>query len=420
MSAHLDFSRSGNKVAVTGFLGIENYRILLATLFSLVHKQGYSEIALDFSNCTAAFPGAMLPLCATCLAEQANGVSYTLTLPKHLPLQKLFVDANWAYLIDPAQTETLYRGYLQVPATQFRDFEEQGRLVDRVLEAVLRSVPGFVRSDLEALEWCFSEITDNVLNHAESRIGGLVQLSNRSQARRIEFGVCDLGAGIPMTLRPSHPEIGEDFDALRWSIREGISRDLEFGQGNGLYGSAEICSGSGGFINIQSGNGSLLKSEVGIRLRNEKLPLKGTLVDGCLSYASPGALAKALKFSVTGNDYLSLRYEMNDEVPTIVVRDEVDSVGARLAATPIRIKAFNLLAMASVSHVVVDFVGVRLVSSSFADEAFGKLAAALGLQAFQEKVKFQNVSPTVIALINRAIGQRLGLVPANADAIDAG
>lgn len=407
--SHLDFSRVGNRIAISGFLGIENFRVLTAAIYATVHKEGYADVILDFSNCTAAFPGAMLPICNACLAEQESGVSFSLRLPNDPKLRKLFLDTNWAYLIDAVQTETLYKGYLQVPATRFRNYEEQGRLVDRVIDAVLKSVPGFSREDLAALEWCFSEITDNVLNHANSPTGGLVQLSNRSHVRRIEFAVCDFGDGIPRTLRPSHPEIYEDYEALSWSIREGVTRDTEIGQGNGLFGSTELCSGSGGFINIQSGNASLLKSSIGTRLRREKIPLQGTFIDGCISYAQPGELAKALKFPVSGSDFLSLRYELNDEMPRIIVRTEVESVGARLAAAPIRIKVLNLLNIAKIDQIAVDFIGVPLISSSFADEALGKLAAILGLEVFQSKIQVLNANPTVIGLINRAIQQRMAL-----------
>jgi anti-anti-sigma regulatory factor len=320
------------------------------------------------------------------------------------------LDANWAYLIDAAQTETLYKGYLQIPATRFRSAEEQWGLVNDVVEAVLKSVPGFARSDLEALEWCLSEITDNVINHADSAIGGLAQLSNRSQSRKIEFAICDVGVSIPKTLRPSHPEIFEDYEALKWAIKEGVTRDPLIGQGNGLFGSSEVCSGSGGFISIQSGRGSLHKNSDGLSLKNQKIPYAGTLVDGCISYAEPGQLAKALKFQVTGSDFISLRYELDDNAAVIQVRSEVQSVGARFAASPIRVKALNLLRMASLEKVVVDFSGVSIISSSFADEALGKLAVELGLSEFQAKVQLNNASPTIISLVSRAVQQRLARI----------
>lgn len=407
IATHLDFSADGNRVVVSGLVGIENFRVLLAVIHKLTRKNGYDRVILDFSRCTAAFPGAMLPVCCFCLREQSEGVIFSLKLPDKDNLRKLFLDANWAYLIDASQTETLYKGYLQIPATRFRTAEEQWALVDDVVEAVLKSVPGFARSDLEALEWCLSEITDNVINHADSAIGGLAQLSNRSKSRRIEFAICDVGVSIPKTLKPSHPEIVEDYEALTWSIREGVTRDPLIGQGNGLYGSSELCAGSGGFISIQSGCGSLHKNADGLSLKNQKIPYIGTLVDGCISYAEPGQLAKALKFKVTGSDLISLRYELDDDSAVIRVRDEVKSVGARFAASPIRIKALNLLRMTNLERVVVDFLGVAIVSSSFADEALGKLAVELGLTEFQSRIQLQNASPTIVGLVNKAIQQRL-------------
>lgn len=407
VASHLNFSTVGNKVVVSGLVGIENFRVLLAAIHNLTRKLGYANVVLDFSLCTAAFPGAMLPVCCFCLREQSEGITFSLVLPVEKKLRKLFLDANWAYLIDAAQTETLYKGYLQIPATRFRTAEEQWALVDDVIEAVLKSVPGFTRSDLEALEWCLSEITDNVINHADSSVGGLAQLSNLSKSRRIEFVVCDVGVSIPKTLKPSHPEIVEDYDALKWAIKEGVTRDPLIGQGNGLFGSSEVCAGSGGFISIQSGRGSLHKNSDGLSLKNQKIPYAGTLVDGCISYAEPGQLAKALKFQVTGSDFISLRYELDDDVPVIRVRDEVQSVGARFAASPIRVKALNLLRMANLEKVVVDFSDVAIISSSFADEALGKLAVELGLAIFQAKIQLRNASPTIISLVSRAIQQRL-------------
>lgn len=95
-----------------------------------------------------------------------------------------------------------------------------------------------------------------------------------SKSRKIEFAICDVGASIPKTLRPSHPEIYEDFDALSWAIREGVTRDPAIeGRSNGLFGSPEVCAGSGGFISIQSGRGSLHKNQDGLSLKNQKSPL---------------------------------------------------------------------------------------------------------------------------------------------------
>ncbi len=54
-----------------------------------------------------------------------------------------------------------------------------------------------------------------------------------------------------------------------------------------------------------------------------------------------------------------------------------------------------------------DFKGVGVVSSSFADEVLGKLAAAMGEQQFRRRVFIENASVTNRSLIERAISLRI-------------
>jgi hypothetical protein len=56
--------------------------------------------------------------------------------------------------------------------------------------------------------------------------------------------------------------------------------------------------------------------------------------------------------------------------------------------------------------IVVDFDGVPLVSSSFADEVFAKLFVEMGAMRFMRSFEFKNASSTVQALIDKAIEQR--------------
>ena len=91
------------------------------------------------------------------------------------------------------------------------------------------------RADLRAIEWAINEITANVINHSRSPVGGFVQVTNfPGVSRRVEFAVCDAGIGIPETLRATHPNLPTDQEALDRAIREGVTRDKDIGQGNGL------------------------------------------------------------------------------------------------------------------------------------------------------------------------------------------
>jgi hypothetical protein len=57
--------------------------------------------------------------------------------------------------------------------------------------------------------------------------------------------------------------------------------------------------------------------------------------------------------------------------------------------------------------VIVDFRDIKLVSSSFADEVFGKLFIELGPLEFSAKLELKNIDPIVKLLIDRAIVQRM-------------
>ena len=117
------------------------------------------------------------------------------------------------------------------------------------------------RSDLAAIEWSLNEITDNVINHSESSTGGYVQLSTLKSRNIVEFVVSDAGIGIPTSLRKPFPELTSDTNALHQAIREGVTRDKQVGQGNGLFGSVEICWASEGYFELDSGYGRLLTGQ---------------------------------------------------------------------------------------------------------------------------------------------------------------
>ena len=52
---------------------------------------------------------------------------------------------------------------------------------------------------------------------------------------------------------------------------------------------------------------------------------------------------------------------------------------------------------------VLDFQGVRVMSSSFADEVFGRLFVRMGAAAFMSRIRTRNANRTIAALIDRAI-----------------
>ena len=92
-----------------------------------------------------------------------------------------------------------------------------------------------------------------------------------------------------------------------------------------------------------------------------------------------------------------------------ILKVESDSFGSRVAGKPVRNKLTNLLRMGGSQKIIIDLIDIPLVSSSFADEAFGKLFLEVGAVTFIQKFEFINVMDTVRHLIDKAISQRLSV-----------
>ena len=408
--------RVNNRITIEGDYADNNLHYLLATIHKAVEDIGFQDLILDFSKCNRAYPSSMLATCAQVMSKRDQGVDFQLILPEDKKTSRLFNNTNWAYLLDPRMHRpSTFQGYTQVPAIQYKNPEEQHSSVNRIVNAILGAIPDMERSSFAAFEWSINEITDNVLTHAESSIGGIVQVSTFIKNKKVvQFLVADAGSTIPKTLRNTHNEISSDLDALDQAIREGVTRDKNIGQGNGLFGSFQICSHCKGEFQVESGHAKLYYSDKnGLHIKNENVPYDGTLVIASIDFSKPELLDEALQFGgkrYVPVDYVETNYEADDsERILFVMRQEAKSFGTRPAGTPIKTRLNNLYKMSNGNKVFIDFDGIPLISSSFADEAFGKLFAEIGPLGFMQSFEFINISQTVRQLIDKAIAQRIAV-----------
>jgi anti-sigma regulatory factor (Ser/Thr protein kinase) len=361
---------------------------------------------------TKGFAADVLPFAARCRELLVAGVDTMLELPNELALARLFKNCNWAYLIDPRQYEqSQFTAYKHIPAVTYNNADTQFQAVNQVVDKLLSSLEGFSRDQLAALEWAVNEITDNVLNHASSPIGGIVQLTTKSKSNIVEFVVCDAGVGIPKTLREAHAHLTSDVLALGAAIREGVTRNKATNMGNGLFGSFRLAQLSDGYFSICSGYALLhFNKSTGLHVSQQSIPYAGTAVVCGISIAKPDILAEALSFQgekfIPGYSYVDKLTEGGSII--VALKDESRSFASRDAARPVRIKIENLLA-ASPGQIEINLSDVALISSSFADEVFGKLFAQLGPISFMTRIKISGGSTVVRRLIDRAITQRLGV-----------
>jgi hypothetical protein len=124
-----------------------------------------------------------------------------------------------------------------------------------------------------------------------------------------------------------------------------------------------------------------------------------------LDCSRPVRIQDALGASQPGPDFLEA-FETPEGYHRIAVLELEEALGSRAKGGEVRTRLANYLA-AGAEFVVLDFAGIGVVPSSFADEVLGKLAAELGELEFRRRVFIDAASPTNRSLIERAIALTL-------------
>jgi hypothetical protein len=107
------------------------------------------------------------------------------------------------------------------------------------------------------------------------------------------------------------------------------------------------------------------------------------------------------------SDIIEMKYLSNDcKTLQVAMRDEEAGFGSRRAGAQMRTKCLNLLRAEPECALLVDWDGIQMISSSFADEFIGKLFVELGPMSFVSRVRQTRMTGVVRALIDRAILQR--------------
>lgn len=390
-------------------------RNLCAALFKLVEKNLYEEIILDFTLTTYLHYPVLLALLSRIEYYKRNWKTvFQLSLPIDQSSERLFLNAGWAHFIVPDMYEMRSTSGLRhhLPTMKFFDIESVTYAVDEIVDLTLKKIERLERGHLQAFEWALNEIADNVVTHSDSAVGGFIHAHIDTQRRMASFCAVDAGLGIPRTLRDAIPEYSNDVVALENSIKEGVTRNKDTNRGNGLYGSYQLAIVSHGYFNIESGNAKLeYSNKNGLRVKSEKTPFKGTHIQCTIDLSKPDLLSKALKFKnkpyeIT-YDYIDKKYPSDPENNvSYVMRDHCKSFRLRAQGTLMHNELLNLVTYSNANKVVVDFSDISVISSSFADEVFGKLVKKIGFMETIQKLDFRNVNSTVKELVERAFQQR--------------
>lgn len=410
-----DVTQENNSIIFNNIFSMSQLHFALKSIYDAVFIKSYSNIILDFSNLNAAFADGMVPLCSYIMYVKEIGIDVEYIAPTTDKLNRMFINANWAHLIDNSVIESKYSGYLQFPTTIVKNDDDLSSVVNNILDCLLRATDLQSRRDLGVIEWAINEIAENILRHSESKIGGLVHLSRFVKNKKcIEIVFADSGIGIANSLKTIPQYCNKsDTDLIELATREGITNGK--GMGNGLFGARSACIQSNGYFKIYSNHGKLeitSPEEDCILLRNMKIPFNGTAVCVALDFSTPGVLEKALKFNNKIYHCFSAytEHKYDDEDLVFIVKNEVASLSTRAIGLCFRNKVINLIEMQNPDYITFDFIGIEsTMSSSFADEVFGKIIQEKG-KNFINNIKLKNITDINKNLISRAIIQRLELI----------
>lgn len=87
----------------------------------------------------------------------------------------------------------------------------------------------------------------------------------------------------------------------------------------------------------------------------------------------------------------------------VKLKDFGTSLGSRVLGKEVS----SLINFEKEDEIILDFQGVKMITSSFADEVVGKNCARLGLHNFFDKVQIVNSSEQIKLILKKAIIDRL-------------
>lgn len=383
-------------------------------LMHRAQEKRQTGFTFDFSETKFAAPVAMAQLVVQAEACRRAGMHFDVIEPLNRETRSIFRAANWAHHLSPVNYEPNRKFPKDwLPVVRYATDTDLRRLVDATCSVLLRRAR-IRRQALHGLEWAPNEMADNVFQHAESAHGGLAAVTVAAQRRRVQFVVADAGRGIPATMRTGHSGLGSDLTAVKYALRQGITRSRKIGAGNGLAGTLRIALAAEGSFMVHSAR-ALVRVSAEEPTPDEQQFRAVDRLDGTVVYFEMGIdrefdLEEALLQDGIGIghwDYLDAAYNPDEQHIRLRVTDEVTSTATRVAAKPLRRLSRNLVFAHPTSKVIIDFGGISSITASFADEVVGKLLVSLGPGRFRGRVLLDGLDePLVRGQVQRALSQR--------------
>jgi anti-sigma regulatory factor (Ser/Thr protein kinase) len=384
---------------------------IAAGLISRLSKAAQTDepVILDLSGCRNVYPNGTAPAAAILDHFRKRGLKIS-----YINQGDFLVRVSFAEPLFVTRGNLASRNALWNTCWRYEDDDQIFALSKALIEDLIERVE-FGIGVLEALSWCLYEVLDNVLSHARSG-SGFVMVQYLRVTRRLLVTVADAGIGIHRSFtegaggfRPRLAKEALNLAVSQWTSSTGERR------GNGLFGLARVVEENGGSLELRSGRAVWFSSpnEHFSRqvTRDNQIVIDDdhhcTVVDFQLSVDRPVSLADVLGVAPAYNFEID---PLRDDNGVVVVQmsQYASKVATRDGAIGLRVRLLNYLAEGATS-IALDFQGLGVISSSFADETLGRLVEHFGLSEFRRLFHLRNLEGTVEALVNRAIVARSDL-----------
>lgn len=296
---------------------------------------------------------------------------------------------------------------------RFENTDDISDLVNNYLLSI-RKADAIEQGITDAIEWSLNEVMDNVLQHSKAE-HGFVMGQIYPASKKLSFCIFDTGIGIFNSFKESKLHSPHTpYDALIIAMNENVTRDTNIGQGNELWGFSRIIAQAKGMFSIGS-NGAKYVNNNGIitpiRAHDFNLGQTNgtTLIDFQFDYNEKIDVVSALN-GYKPTDLWIESIECDDDTwCEIKVVECVKSVGTRRSAIELRNMILNIINCEK-KRIVINFDGLNILSSSFADELIGKIIALYGFVFFTQMFRIENLNPTATAIVNRSVEQRMAQI----------
>lgn len=383
--------RSGNIIKVEQrklnfncFLGLNKH------LYHATEKKRLKSVIVDLSYVTKIFPESISPLVALTNKYRRSEIKIDIIMPLDKDANTLFKRIGYE--------KALTSGEASGNDIQVFDNAEQ---LNSIISKTILKISGYQKfspSEISVIEWAINEVTDNVLNHGKS--GGVISTSYFPNENILSCCIADCGKTIPITMRKRFS--GTDENLILKSLDREITSDPELGQGNGLAGLLELINATKGQLFVFSRNGYLTFEKKKLKTKNSSVPFQGTSVSFQINLDRiPTTILDSRPsshFEIASIDSNSYR---------IVLSEQAENFGNRKTGLKIRNLIGTALDAIENSTIIIDFQGLTGMSSSCADEIFGKLCLDIGVLKFSFQIKFENLNGFLFGIIDKAIMQRL-------------